>query len=106
EATKNKVEVGTIDIRKMKKLDRLFIYAVGTWIARIDGYIAPGEITALNRLADTLKLPDIPRERADQIAIEVAKASGGEEPAFCKLSALRFTLREKLEEAKQLRQDE
>lgn len=104
-ATKKPIDIGSIDIRKMKKFDRLFIYSVATWIVRLDGFVSPAEITALNKLADVLKVPDKPRERADQIAIEVAKASGNDSTAFS-LSSLRKTLHDKLDEAKQIRESE
>jgi uncharacterized tellurite resistance protein B-like protein len=105
-ATKNECGVGNVNIHDMKKFDRLFIYALATWIVRMDGHVSPSEITALNRLAETLKIPEKPREHADHIAIEVAKASGGGDPTAFKLSSLRKTLREKLEEAKQIREAE
>jgi len=48
EATKNPVTVGDIDTGRMTEVDRLFIYAVGAYIARVDQEVAPAEITALN----------------------------------------------------------
>lgn len=103
-AVRNPVDIGAIDLSPLTKADRLFVYAVGAWIARVDGLIAPEEITALNRLAGVLKIPDIPRERADKIAMEVGQISESNKPAFFNLPALRKTLEVRLEEAQALRQ--
>jgi uncharacterized membrane protein YebE (DUF533 family) len=103
EAVKTPLSVGQIDISRLTKADRLFVYAVGAWIARVDGQIAPAEITALNQLAQALKIPDKPREQADAIALEVAGLAGGNKPAFFNLSKLRRTLMSRLEEAQRMR---
>ena len=104
EATKNPVEVGEIDTRNLTKDDRLFIYAVGAWIARVDGVVMPEEITALNKLAEALKLPDKPREHADNLAIEVGRVSESDKPLFYELRSLRRTLMARLEQAGKLRE--
>ncbi len=98
--------IGEIDIKALSKADRLFVYAVATWVARVDGQLSPEEITALNRLAEVLKIPAIPRERADRIALEVGKLSESNKPAFFNLPKLRRTLKHRLSEAKKLRDDE
>lgn len=98
------VAIGEIDLSHLTKADRLFVYAVGAWIARVDGLIAPEEITALNKLALALKIPDIPRERADRIAMDIGQVSESNKPAFFNLPALRETLKVRLEEAQALRQ--
>ncbi len=106
EETKSPVEIGEIDLENMTKDDRLFVYAVGCWIARVDGKVAPEEITALNKLAEVLRLPDKPREHADNLAIEVAEASESNKPLFFRLSSLRKTLRARLEQASKLREQQ
>jgi len=97
-ATKQPVTVGAIDTARMTDVDRVFVYAVGAWIARVDREIAPEEITALNRLAAALDLPDEPREHGDKIAIEVGKSGFCNKPGFYNLRALRETLHERLSE--------
>jgi uncharacterized membrane protein YebE (DUF533 family) len=106
EATKNKVDIGDMDLSGLSKEDRLFVYAVGAWIARVDGVVAPQEITALNHLAAALKLPDKPREHADTIAMEVGKLTESDKPAFYNLHKLRKTLKVRLAEAQKLREHE
>jgi uncharacterized membrane protein YebE (DUF533 family) len=103
-ATKEPVEVGKIQTRDMSKADRLYVYACAAWIARVDGVVAPEEITALNKVAEALRLPDKPRERADRIAMEVGKRSGTNEPGFYDIPKLRKAIRAGLAMAKKLRE--
>ena len=106
EATKTKVDIGDMDLSGLSKEDRLFVYAVGAWIARVDGTVLPQEITALNQLGHALKLPDKPREYADTIAMEVGKLSESDKPAFYNLAKLRKTLKVRLAEAQKLREQQ
>ena len=39
-ATKSKVELGVIDRGNMTKEDRLFVYAVASWMTRLDGVVS------------------------------------------------------------------
>ena len=102
-ATQSPVDVGKIDTSKMTKADRLFVYACAAWIARVDGEVAPEEITALNKVAKALRIPDKPRERADRIAMEVGKRSLSTEPGFYNIPKLRRAIMAGLEMAKKLR---
>src|ERR1043165_9145176 len=61
EATKKPVEIGVIDRAKLSKEDRLFVYAVASWITRIDGNVDAKELDALVKLAEALKFPQPPR---------------------------------------------
>jgi uncharacterized membrane protein YebE (DUF533 family) len=103
ELLKKPVDIEKVDLSSLSKADRLFVYAVGAWIARVDGNIAPEEITALNKLAKALRIPDIPRERADKIAVEIGRVSESTKPAFFQLPMLRKTLKVRLAEAQELR---
>jgi uncharacterized membrane protein YebE (DUF533 family) len=103
EATKSPVDVGAIDLTGMSKADRLFIYAVGCWITRVDGNVAPEEKKALDNLGAALKLPEKPRQHASDIAAEVGTVGETDEPAFYNLPMLRKTLKVRLAEAQALR---
>lgn len=105
-ATKEPVDVGSIDISSMSKADRLFVYAVGSWISRIDGKVAPEELEALDRLGAALKIPDKPREHAEAIAAEIGSLGESDEPSFFNLPKLRVTLKARLAEAARLRAEE
>lgn len=98
-ATKKPVDLGAIDIHAMSKADRLFVYAVASWMTRLDGVVALGEQVALDQLGQTLKIPAAPREHADRIAKEIAELPEGDRPEGFDLPALRKTIRDRLEEA-------
>jgi uncharacterized membrane protein YebE (DUF533 family) len=104
EATRNPVSMGVIDRSNMSKADRLFVYAVASWMARLDGTIKDEETSALARLGEALKVPAKPREYADALAQEVAKLPEGDRPHRYDLKRLRETLGEKLAEAQRLRE--
>src|SRR6185369_14769545 len=61
EATKNPIDLGIIDRSNMSKADRLFVYAVASWMTRLDGVVAVQEQMALNQLGEALKVPKAPR---------------------------------------------
>jgi hypothetical protein len=104
EATKNPVDIGSIDLSALSKADRLFIYAVGTWITRIDGQVADEENEALEKLGAALKLPERPREHAEAIAAEIGALGESDKAAFYNLPKLRKTLKVRLAEAQKLRE--
>jgi uncharacterized membrane protein YebE (DUF533 family) len=104
EATKKPLELDDIDVSRMSKADRLFVYAVATWIVRIDGDVAPAETDALARLGDALKIPAKPREHASTIAAEIGNQGESDKAAFYNLPKLRRTLQKRLEDARNLRQ--
>jgi len=103
EATKNPVDIGIIDRKNMSKEDRLFVYAVASWMTRLDGKVTGGESEALKKLGDALKLPDKPRQHADLIAQEIADLEEGDRPARYDLVALRKVIHRRLEAAQKAR---
>lgn len=102
-ATKEKIDMSSIEFPKMSKADRLFVYAVGSWITRVDGHVADEEKEALEKLGEALKVPETPRLRAEEIAQEIGQLSESEDPAFYNLPKLRTTLKQRLKEAAELR---
>src|ERR1700761_3921682 len=73
EATRQPVDLGIIDRAGMSKDDRLFVYAVACWIARMDGQVTQSESDALGKLGERLGIPERPRGHAEAIAREVAE---------------------------------
>jgi tellurite resistance protein len=102
-ATKSKVEMGIIDRLTMSKSDRLYVYAVASWIARLDGVVTPEEQAALTQLGDALGVPEGPRHAADAVLAEVAALPAGDRPDRLDLLQLRATLEERLAEAQAAR---
>lgn len=98
-ATKEPVDIGVIERGNMTKEDRLFVYAVGAWMTRLDGVVSEEEEKALTKLGDALKVPDGPRRAAARIAHELAEHSGESTPARYDLPGLRKVIAQKLEES-------
>jgi hypothetical protein len=85
----------------MSKADRLYVYAVASWIAALDGHVSEKEQAALGQLAQTLGVPETPRAHADAIMRQIAAQS--DRPERFDLLALRQTLDTRLEAARKLR---
>lgn len=102
-ATKERIDLGSIDHSSLSKADRLFIYAVASWMTRLDGRVDDREIEALAKLGDALRVPPRPREHADAIAREIAELPEGDRPSRYDLPRLRKTIAERLEHAQRLR---
>lgn len=102
-ATKVPIDLGVIDRSELSKADRLFVYAVASWMVRLDGVIDERETDALQKLGDLLKIPARPREHADAIALEIAAMPAGDRPSRYELPRLRATIHERLAEAQRLR---
>lgn len=96
EATKNPIDLGVIDRKGLSKEDRLYVYGVAGWIARMDGVVTASETAALKKLGEALKIPDRPREIVDRIVEDVAQMSGDNRPARYDLHALRTIIAERL----------
>ena len=95
-ATKNPIDLGVIDRHGLSKEDRLYVYGVACWIARMDGVVSDGEKAALKKLGEALKVPDRPREIVDRIVEDVAALSGDSRPSRYDLHALRAVIGERL----------
>ena len=96
-ATQQPIDIGVIDRKNLSKEDRLFVYAVASWMTRLDGRVSAKELAALAKLGDALKVPEGPREHADAIAQDVANFDEGDRPARYDLLALRRIIGERLE---------
>jgi hypothetical protein len=101
EAVRNRVDVGVVDRMNMSKSDRLFVYAVASWITTLDGEASVRTKEALTQLASTLGVPEVPRARADEVLRELA--SEADRPERFDLRALRDTLDERLDAARAAR---
>jgi uncharacterized membrane protein YebE (DUF533 family) len=102
-ATQTPVDLSILDSATLSKADRLFIYAVASWIIRLDGVVDSRELAALRHLGDLLKLPERPREHADIIALEIAELPEGDRPAHFELKRLRSMISEGLAHAQRVR---
>jgi uncharacterized membrane protein YebE (DUF533 family) len=103
ESTRERVDLGVIDRSAMSKDDRIFVYAIACWIARLDGRVTAAESDALGKLGERLGVPERPRVHAEAIAREVAEMPEGDRPARYDLPALRRILSERLRQAQDAR---
>jgi uncharacterized membrane protein YebE (DUF533 family) len=103
EATKKRIDLTAVDRGTMSKADRLFVYAVASWMTRLDGVVTEQEQSAMDQLGDLLKIPKAPREHADAIAKEIAELPEGDRPNRFDLRALRDTIQTRLDEAHRAR---
>jgi uncharacterized tellurite resistance protein B-like protein len=106
EATKNRVDMEAVDRAGMSKEDRLYVYAVASWIARMDGQVTAEENDAMAKLGENLSIPERARVQAEAIAREVAEMPEGDRPARYDLIALRRILGERLRRAQEARAQE
>jgi uncharacterized membrane protein YebE (DUF533 family) len=104
EATKKPITLGDIDLSKLTKEDRLFIYAVACWITRIDGKVTEPEVDSLNKLGELLRVPEKPRQHAENIVKEVSQTCVDIRPAFFNLSLIKSMISERLAEAKKIKE--
>jgi uncharacterized membrane protein YebE (DUF533 family) len=96
EATKEPIDLGVIDRSGLSKEDRLFVYAVACWIARMDGQVSEAETDALAKLGERLGIPERPRVHAEALVRQVADLPSGDRPAMYDLARLRQLLGERL----------
>lgn len=95
-ATKTRIELGAIDLSNLKREDRVLVYAIACWIARLDGRVTTEESDALGGLAERLGVPERPQALAETLVREVAALPEGDRPARYDLDRLRRLIAEKL----------
>lgn len=98
EATKKPVSIANVD-QKLSKEDRLYVYAIAAWIAKMDGVITAAETGALGKLATDLKIPERPREIVMEIVESITTSSGDNRPSRYDLPKLRNVIVERLRAA-------
>ncbi len=81
EATRTPIGLKAIDKSGLSKDDRLFVYAIACWIARLDGKVTEEEAGALGGLGELLEVPERRRAHAEKRAEEVAALPEGDRPA-------------------------
>ena len=80
-ATRERVELVSVKKLTLTPRERLFVYAIATWLARVDGVVMPEEKDALVKLGDVLRLADGDRTKASAASFSVAQLSDGDRPS-------------------------
>ena len=73
---RRRVTLDSIDVAQLAIEDRLFVYAVASWMARLDGAVSRQESQVLAEVAALLSLTPQECDRARVEALEVATSSG------------------------------
>jgi hypothetical protein len=89
-ATKKKIALDAIDVSGMSQWDQVLTYALGAWLAQVDGVVSTSEHTTLVTLGEKLGLEAGLRKRAAAVANDIACLPEGGKPErydFVKLVA-------------------
>jgi predicted DNA-binding transcriptional regulator YafY len=79
--------------------ERLFAYAIATWLARVDGMVMPEEKMALMKLGNALRLADGDRTRASAASFKVWQLDPSVRPERFDLEKLADAIRVALAES-------
>jgi hypothetical protein len=94
----NFTEVGHL---RLTPEERLFTYAIATWLVRINGIVMPEEKLALMKLGDALLLADGDRTRASTASFKVWELDQNVRPQRFDIGALAERIRLALAESMQ-----
>jgi uncharacterized membrane protein YebE (DUF533 family) len=94
-STLQAVDLERIDRAALTKEDRLFIYGVACWIARLDGHVSDAESAALAALGERLGVPERARARVEALASQVASLPDGDRPSRYDLARLRALIEDR-----------
>ena len=89
EATKDPASARNLDLSTLPEADRLFVYAVATWMTRLDGSTSSAEKAGLERLGASLGLSGGHRMVVDAIAQDIERLPEGDRPARYDLGKLK-----------------
>jgi uncharacterized membrane protein YebE (DUF533 family) len=95
-ATRERIDLGVIDRSEMSKEDRLFVYALACWIARLDKNVTEEESKALAQLGERLGVPERARAAAESIAKQVAELPEGDRAHRYDLAKVRKLIGERI----------
>ena len=90
------LDLKDVDLSALSDADKLFVFAVGSWISTVDGQVDAAERLTLDRLADTLRLSESMRGVARSVTAQL-KVDGSAKPgSFFSLRKLRQLITEAL----------
>jgi uncharacterized membrane protein YebE (DUF533 family) len=90
------VEINDVDVHKLSARDRLYAYAVASWVSLVDGARTEREDAALFSLAFVLRLTPRGRQEADEVVRELFERPDGSKLARFDLKGLREELDRRL----------
>jgi hypothetical protein len=95
-ATKEGVELDSVDLSSMSGWEQALTYAIANWLAKLDGVTNAEELKHLNALGSRLGLPKEKLAFASSAAFDIACLPEGHRPEKYDFDALALRLKEKL----------
>ena len=95
-AIRDGTSIDEVDIQALSARDRLYAYAVASWVSLVDGERTEREDAALFSLAFVLRLTPRGRQEADEIVRELFLKPDGDKLARFDLKGLRASLEQRL----------
>jgi hypothetical protein len=95
-ATKDGVDLDTLDLGHLGSWERALTYSIATWLAKLDGITNAKELEALKALGTRLDLSPRQMDKAASAAFDIACLPEGNRPERFDFDALCTRLREKV----------
>src|SRR5262249_28251594 len=87
-ATHERRDITALSTLGLSAEERIFVYAIATWLARVDGVVMPEEKDTLAKIGDALKLAYGDRTRASAASFKIAELAPAERPSKYDINAL------------------
>jgi uncharacterized membrane protein YebE (DUF533 family) len=95
-ATRKQMDLSALDFAGLSEWDKVVTYALGAWIAEVDGVVSTSESDMLVELGTKLGLNDATRTRAAVVAHDIACLPQGGKPEKYDFQKLMARLKERL----------
>lgn len=95
-ATKKKMDLSALDFSALSPWEQVLTYALGAWIAEVDGVVSSSETEMLAELGKKLGLADAVRTRAAVAAHDIACLPQGGRPDKYDFQKLDARLKERM----------
>jgi hypothetical protein len=92
--TIEKVDLKSVKVLTLTPRERVYVYAIATWLARIDGVVMPEEREMLAELGNFLKLADGDRTRASAASFAIEQLAEESRPSRFDLVGLAAKLQQ------------
>jgi hypothetical protein len=95
-ATKKQMDLSALDLSGLSQWDQVLTYALGAWIAQVDGVVSTSEFDMLGELGTKMGLPEPMRVRATAVANDIACLPEGGKPEKYDFEKLIARLKERM----------
>jgi hypothetical protein len=95
-ATKKQMDLSALDFSGMTQWDQVLTYALGAWIAQVDGVVSTSEFDMLGELGKKMGLPEALQKRATAVANDIACLPEGGKPEKYDFEKLIVRLKERM----------